>query len=48
MAGPYLMAETLGGLGRREEAARWAQEALRRSPGDVRVQRLAQRLNRSR
>ena len=48
MAGPYLLAETLAGLGRRSEAARWSQEALRRSPGDARAQQLTQRLRPSR
>jgi choline-sulfatase len=41
VAGPYLLAETLAGLGRRAEAARWAEEARKRSPGDPRVQQLA-------
>ncbi|HVO11707.1 MAG TPA: sulfatase-like hydrolase/transferase [Vicinamibacteria bacterium] len=45
MAGPYLLAETLAARGRRAEADRWAQEALRRSPGDPRAQQLAQRLH---
>jgi arylsulfatase A-like enzyme/tetratricopeptide (TPR) repeat protein len=44
LAGPYLMAETLAALGRRAEARRWAQEAVRRSPGDPRARQLAQRL----
>jgi len=44
MAGPYLMAETLVGMGRRAEAERWAQEALRRSPGEPRVQQLLRRI----
>jgi choline-sulfatase len=44
VAGPYLLAETLAGLGRRPEAQRWAREALRRGPNDPRVQQLAQRL----
>ena len=43
-AGPYLMAETLAGMGRRPEARRWAQEALRRAPSEPRVQQLVQRL----
>jgi arylsulfatase A-like enzyme/Tfp pilus assembly protein PilF len=42
IAGPYLMAETLASLGRRPEAERWAQEALRRGPSDPRAQRLLQ------
>ncbi len=45
VAGPYLMAETLAGLGRRPEAERWAEEALRRSPDDPRAcKRLLQRI----
>jgi arylsulfatase A-like enzyme/Tfp pilus assembly protein PilF len=44
MAGPYLMAETLATQGRRKEAERWAEEALRRSPGEPRVLRLLQRI----
>jgi hypothetical protein len=44
MAGPYLLAETLAGRGRRQEAERWAEEALRRSPSDVRAQRLLERI----
>ena len=44
MAGPYLLAETLAGLGRRPEAERWAQEALRRRPNDPRAQELLQRV----
>ena len=40
MAGPYLMAETLAGLGRRADAQRWAREALRRSPNDPRARQL--------
>jgi choline-sulfatase len=46
MAGPYLMAETLAGRGRRAEAERWAREALRRSPNDPRAQQLVGRLTR--
>ena len=46
MAGPYLLAETLAGLGRRTEALRWAEEALRRSPNEPRVLELMQRLRR--
>ncbi len=42
-AGPYLSGETLLRLGRREEAARWAREAIRRSPNDPRAQQLLQR-----
>ena len=45
IAGPYLMAETLAGLGRRPEARRWAQEALRRHPNDLRAQQLLQQMN---
>jgi hypothetical protein len=44
MAGPYLMAETLAGQGRRQEAERWAEEALRRSPNELRVQQLLKRI----
>ena len=47
MAGPYLLAETLAGLGRRTEALRWAEEALRRSPNEPRTQQLQQRLSRA-
>jgi choline-sulfatase len=43
-AGPYLMAETLAGLGRRPEARRWAEEALRRAPNDPHAQGLLQRV----
>jgi tetratricopeptide (TPR) repeat protein len=43
-AGPYLMAETLAGTGRRPEARRWAQEALRRRPNDPRAHELLQRV----
>ena len=43
---PILLAETLAGLGRRQEAERWAQEALRRSPTDPRAQQLLQRIRR--
>jgi choline-sulfatase len=43
--GPYLLAETLATLGRRQEAARWAQEARRRSPSEPRVQELLQRID---
>ena len=45
--GPYLLAETLAALGRRQEAARWAEEARRRSPNDARVQQLLQQVQRS-
>ena len=48
MAGPYLLSETLAARGRRADADRWAQEALRRSPADPRAQQLAQRLHGSR
>jgi tetratricopeptide (TPR) repeat protein len=44
VVGPYLMAETLARLGRRQEAQRWAQEALRRNPDDPRAQELLQRV----
>ena len=44
MAGPYLLAETLAGLGRRTESLRWAEEALRRSPNEPRAQQLRQRI----
>jgi predicted Zn-dependent protease len=44
VAGPYLLAQTLAGLGRRPEAKRWAQEALRRRPNDPRAQELLQRV----
>jgi arylsulfatase A-like enzyme/Flp pilus assembly protein TadD len=44
MTGPYLLAETLAGLGRRKEAERWAEEALRRSPNEQRALRLLQRI----
>ena len=44
MEGPYLLAETLASLGRRQDAVRWAQEAVRRSPTDARAQQLLQRL----
>jgi choline-sulfatase len=45
--GPYLLAETLAGLGRRQEAERWAQEASRRSPNEQRTEELLQRIRRS-
>ena len=38
------MAETLAGLGRRQQAERWAREALRRSPNDARAQQLLERV----
>jgi arylsulfatase A-like enzyme/Tfp pilus assembly protein PilF len=44
--GPFLMAETLGALGRRAEATRWAEEAVRRAPGEPRAQELLARLKR--
>jgi tetratricopeptide (TPR) repeat protein len=44
MTGPYLLAETLAGLGRRKEAERWAEEALRRSPNEPRALGLLQRI----
>jgi choline-sulfatase len=46
MEGPYLMAETLAALGRRQDAERWAQEAYRRSPRDARVNQLVQEIRR--
>ncbi len=42
--GPYLLAETLAGLGRRQEAERWALETLRRSPNEPRAEQLLQRI----
>ena len=47
MEGPYLMAETLMALGRRQDAERWALEALRRRPDDARAQQLVQRIRSS-
>ena len=47
VAGPYLLAETLAGLGRRREAQRWAEEALRRSPNEPRVKGLLERVHRT-
>ena len=44
--GPYLLAETLA-AGGRQDAERWAQEALRRSPNEPRAQELLQRIRRS-
>ena len=44
MEGPYLMAETLLALGRREDADRWAREAVRRRPDDPRARQLLQRV----
>ena len=44
--GPFLMAETLGALGRRAEATRWAEEAVRRAPAEPRAQELLARLKR--
>jgi len=44
VAGPYLLAETLAGLGRRQEAQRWAEEALRRSPNEPRVKQQLERI----
>jgi len=44
MTGPYLLAETLATLGRRQEAERWAEEALTRSPSEPRALRLLQRI----
>jgi tetratricopeptide (TPR) repeat protein len=45
--GPYLLAETLAGIGRRQDAARWAEEAVRRNPSDPRAQQLLQRIQRA-
>ncbi len=45
--GPYLLAETLAAVGQRQDAERWAQEALRRSPNEPRAQELLQRIGRS-
>ena len=45
--GPYLLAETLAAVGQRQDAERWAQEALRRSPNEPRAQELLQRIRRS-
>jgi choline-sulfatase len=42
--GPFLLAETLASLGRRQQAERWALEALRRSPNDARAQQLLERI----
>ena len=42
--GPFLLAETLASRGRRQEAERWAREALRRSPNDARAQQLLERV----
>jgi choline-sulfatase len=42
--GPYLLADTLAGLGRRQQAERWAREALRRRPNDARAQQLLERV----
>jgi choline-sulfatase len=47
LAGPYLLADTLSRLGRRQEAERWAHEAQRRSPNNPRVQELLQRTART-
>ena len=44
--GPFLLAETLASLGRRQQAERWALEALRRSPNEPRVEQLLQRIRR--
>jgi tetratricopeptide (TPR) repeat protein len=44
--GPFLMAETLGALGRWAEATRWAEEAVRRAPAEPRAQELLARLKR--
>lgn len=44
LEGPYLLAETLASLGRRQEAERWAREALRRSPNDARAEQLLERV----
>jgi choline-sulfatase len=42
--GPYLMADTLAALGKRADAVRWAEEAVRRNPGEERAQALLARL----
>ncbi len=44
MEGPYLLADTLAATGRRQDAERWAQEAVRRSPNDQRAQQLLKRV----
>jgi arylsulfatase A-like enzyme/Tfp pilus assembly protein PilF len=44
LEGPYLLAETLLALGRRQQAEKWATEALRRSPSDPRAQQLLRRI----
>jgi len=44
--GPYLLAETLASLGRRQQAERWALEALRRRPNEPRAEQLLQRIRR--
>lgn len=44
MTGPYLLAETLAGLGRPQQAERWVEEALRRSPNEPRALALLQRI----
>ena len=46
VTGPYLLADTLSHLGRRQEAERWAREAIRRSPNDPRVLELLRRTTR--
>ena len=43
MEGPYLLAETLLALGRRQDAERWAREAARRTPDDPRLKPLLDR-----
>ena len=45
--GPFLLAETLASLGRREEAERWALEAMRRSPNERRTEQLLRGIRRS-
>jgi hypothetical protein len=44
MEGPYLLAETLAGTARRQDAERWAREAARRAPNDPRTQQLLTRI----
>jgi tetratricopeptide (TPR) repeat protein len=44
LEGPYLLAETLLATGRRQQAEKWAAEALRRSPADPRAQELVRRI----
>ncbi len=46
LEGPYLLAETLLALGRRQQAEKWAVEAVRRQPADPRAQELLRRTRR--